>query len=139
MRISDWSSDVCSSDLRGKVHALGADQEAQVLEVGIVVAGQYVEDQPVIEPPARLELVAAQACDFGEHLDTALLVFELSIEIEQLAGVDGVQPLHACRSKRAIEPLDQVERLGHVATGDVGDSQPHSPGQPQDRKSTRLN
>src|SRR3546814_17374235 len=57
--------------VRGKVHALGADQEAQVLEVGIVVAGQYVEDQPVIEPPARLELVAAQACDFGEHLDTA--------------------------------------------------------------------
>src|SRR3546814_12700173 len=62
MRISDWSSDVCSSDL--------------------------------------------------------------------LAGVDGVQPLHACRSKRAIEPLDQIARLGHVATGYVGDSPPHSPGPP---------
>src|SRR3546814_12399317 len=117
MRISDWSSDVCSSDLRGKVHALGADQEAQVLEVGIVVAGQYVEDQPVIEPPARLELVAAQACDFGEHLDTALLVFELSIEIEQLAGVDGVQPLHACRSKRATRSEERRAGKAGVSTG----------------------
>src|SRR3546814_2131909 len=30
MRISDWSSDVCSSDLGGKLHRLAAGRSAQV-------------------------------------------------------------------------------------------------------------
>src|SRR3546814_5475415 len=37
MRISDWSSDVCSSDLNGEIQRLGADKPLHV-EVRIIAA-----------------------------------------------------------------------------------------------------
>src|SRR3546814_18585167 len=47
MRISDWSSDVCSSDLR-QGHFVGRHQPGQYFRQRpkLVVAGQHQQDQP---------------------------------------------------------------------------------------------
>src|SRR3546814_11954956 len=65
MRISDWSSDVCSSDLRGVVrgpphaqipeHVLGAPGDARVGAVGVPVEPDVLELQPRREVDDRSE------------------------------------------------------------------------------------
>src|SRR3546814_14198721 len=56
MRISDWSSDVCSSDLVGVV---GGDL-ARRLDRGVrAVAGRMILEQHVGQVPARAEILQA--------------------------------------------------------------------------------
>src|SRR3546814_3136095 len=92
MRISDWTSDVCSSDLaahrrrqeaaRDLVHALGAGLErrqsfAQAVFDALVVAGLEVQSRQLPEraPVASVQRVrAAQAQRAGDRL---AVVFEL--------------------------------------------------------------
>src|SRR3546814_6376691 len=110
MRISDWSSDVCSSDLVGRVvvpyfaYEILARFEVACLLTGDVRAGEADGDtrrHVVIQP-----------------------------EIESARGTDAVQP-HRDRNR------PQREAIGDVAVeilGSIGVDRPR-----RDRKRTRLN
>src|SRR3546814_7831654 len=79
MRISDWSSDVCSSDLqeRDLAHAAGGDQ---------IHLDDLVEIQArVIELDLERQLVAAPQCLLGLVLDLLILiVVEVGQHLRQL-------------------------------------------------------
>src|SRR3546814_20385639 len=72
MRISDWSSDVCSSDLDLDIHRLQAARERSVLR--IIVAGETdgialgVLDQFLIRERHRLHLIERKAGSICTHL-----------------------------------------------------------------------
>src|SRR3546814_1251252 len=55
MRISDWSSDVCSSDLRGRRHHAPGRRGQPLDQVGLRLAiGRAVAAQHFVEPDRRL-------------------------------------------------------------------------------------
>src|SRR3546814_3090255 len=65
MRISDWSSDVCSSDLR-VLYELGAE----VVPIGVYPDGFNINQRCGATDPARMqEAVVTQGADFGIALD----------------------------------------------------------------------
>src|SRR3546814_11919664 len=70
MRISDWSSDVCSSDLTDVPGMAGYDTESHTLT--------FVPDNP-IPPNSRVTVtVSARGCynsTYGRHLQEGDLVF----------------------------------------------------------------
>src|SRR3546814_18792586 len=76
MRISDWSSDVCSSDLR-VLYELGAE----VVPIGVYPAGFNINQRCGATDPARMqEAVVTHGADFGIALagdaDRAILACE---------------------------------------------------------------
>src|SRR3546814_12414706 len=76
MRISDWSSDVCSSDLR-VLYELGAE----VVPIGVYPDGFNVNQRCGATDPARMpEAVVTHGAHFGIALDgdadRAILAFE---------------------------------------------------------------
>src|SRR3546814_12833246 len=71
MRISDWSSDVCSSDLRGVIHAHVGDAQVAAAAVG----ERYLEPQPLLAGD-RDAVAAAQLRHLGR------------VEVRRLVDVD---------------------------------------------------
>src|SRR3546814_18718221 len=75
MRISDWSSDVCSSDLRESSRRRAA--ETTGMKIGILGAGQLGRMLALAGYPLALDLVlldpATEACaeTLGEHIHPA--------------------------------------------------------------------
>src|SRR3546814_2193124 len=100
MRISDWSSDVCSSDLIG--HGHGAERVLALHRlVGEAVAGAA---------PAGALGVAALDDEAGDHAVEGELV------VEAVAGVDH-EVVDRVRRQARIEPHDDVALVG--GDGDV--------------------
>src|SRR3546814_4002017 len=62
MRISDWSSDVCSSDLRRrKIQRLAARPCDGLDQIGPIAAGvQYLDDKAVLQRPGDRDHVFAR-------------------------------------------------------------------------------
>src|SRR3546814_9376749 len=105
MRISDWSSDVCSSDLRGRVDAeavvLAGDEHAPGIEVlhgvvGAVVAGFHL-DGLAADGQAH-DLVAQADAEGGQ----------LALE-EHPRGGDGV-----VRSEEHTSELQSLMRISYA-------------------------
>src|SRR3546814_7742908 len=109
MRISDWSSDVCSSDLFFAIFGTGAD----VGKAGIVREFGLPD---ILEEGPPLRIIV------GKKADPAIGRFERPARSGHDAGIDHRRG--GRRKMRAIEMFDEVEG-GHCLE--------------QDRKSTRLN
>src|SRR3546814_6763816 len=126
MRISDWSSDVCSSDLHAA--AASADAYGPFLEDRVVVAGA--------DDAAQEADIAAEAEDFG-----AQAADESFVGIEaRIAGVVGQLVADARPQGRAFLRADQQRGIA-VDVRDLAILQrvAHHVAQLLDRKSTSLN
>src|SRR3546814_7360547 len=103
MRISDWSSDVCSSDLQRQVAAIRAVRDGQVAMDALAVSGRESEGlggchcilvQPL--PPlhqetclARVAVVQVQLAGIGvavDRNDDELSVIGMAGEVDHQAG-----------------------------------------------------
>src|SRR3546814_11582200 len=96
MRISDWSSDVCSSDLR-VLYELGAE----VVPIGVYPDGFNINQRCGATDPARMqEAVVTHGADFGIALDgdadRAILACEKGSSEERRVGNECVS---TCRSR----------------------------------------
>src|SRR3546814_10338429 len=113
MRISDWSSDVCSSDLRRRAIIVGfrigaVDQGPDLADTGIPAVGRE-------QAELRIDLVDALAV------------------IGAAAQDDGRIP----EIERTVEL--EVDHPGEPAFGQVGGLRLEAVDAREDRKSTRLN
>src|SRR3546814_3478952 len=123
MRISDWSSDVCSSDLRGLEQAVEARRRA--FADGIVLAALAMP--PAIEN-AKHDGARRRLLDHGTTLTASVPVI----------GVSGKDALGADKL------LGQQAAYQHMGPGQTAQGEnrvgglPHRLREP-DRKSTRLN
>src|SRR3546814_610251 len=87
MRISDWSSDVCSSDLLGATAArlLDVEHDAGVRKQVTAWGEQHGVDTAFVPAGARLSQCKVLAMD----MDSTLINIEC---IDEIAGVAGVKP-----------------------------------------------
>src|SRR3546814_14084044 len=97
MRISDWSSDVCSSDL-DEIEQVGRDDPA-LLHIDQRVAARLGEADPYLASAALGMEYGAAATAIGRQ--------------QRRANVD-FQPL---RGERTLDPFHQVARIGDVIEG----------------------
>src|SRR3546814_6851227 len=105
MRISDWSSDVCSSDLLSEAEAVRlAARSDELAELGLVLEGFGGGAVVVREVPALLGDVAVQT-----------LVRDLA---DALAEYDSVQPLkerlEEVRSEEHTSELQSLMRISYA-------------------------
>src|SRR3546814_13270965 len=102
MRISDWSSDVCSSDLRRQFLSEDVEIDALALAGGAVTAG------PLERAAARLE----QAC---------AVAFEPQIGARELIDERGIEPAGRGRGNPeqviavAARRSDEIVEIGRAA------------------------
>src|SRR3546814_11044075 len=93
MRISDWSSDVCSSDLR-KVHRLGID-ELQTPD-GVVHAHPEAGEEQVRDRSRPACLVVLEVYEGGVRDLMSLIVLLVARSEERRVGQECVS---TCRSR----------------------------------------
>src|SRR3546814_3150581 len=112
MRISDWSSDVCSSDLRIGIPRAQRFEHLEVLPPGILDPGWRI-----FQPHDRDGKTTAQLLDEGDQLAVAAMVEYAVVEgligvvlLFQRAGVDEV--------REALRPTLQLPDPGIVDPGD---------------------
>src|SRR3546814_7227759 len=138
MRISDWSSDVCSSDLPGHgrggkvpVHAavLANSTMARALDIcDFQVPGQHIGSSIV---PVALGIAEAKGDVSGRDIITALAVgSEIAIRLGYASRLDGFDPTGACSILAAAAAAARLRRLDEGRMGHM---------LAQDRKSTRPN
>src|SRR3546814_3096326 len=83
MRMSDWSSDVCSSDLRPMPMHAAFLEEAERIGIGLAAA---VGDQHAVLPPDDIALVRAVAFEQPVHdAGAARIGQELAVIADQAA------------------------------------------------------
>src|SRR3546814_8093167 len=98
MRISDWSSDVCSSDLQDTRHALSACPDLAKLVAGYSGA-HFVQ---IVAPP----LV---------HGDTLLPIAATVIDAANAVGIGmGKRPLDGLRSEEHTSELQSLMRSSYA-------------------------
>src|SRR3546814_7886809 len=112
MRISDWSSDVCSSDLVGGVSLSGADRRA----------ARALDLAPETAPCRALALVEGHR-------------FQITPSVAGDMGV-AVEDQAAGRADIADGIIVGQQPGGHLTDAAIG---PQMIGDQRDRKSTRLN
>src|SRR3546814_2073854 len=66
MRISDWSSDVCSSDLEG---VLGIILPAEIVEEETLARAAFGRDHKIIIVDARIEEVECDELTLAAHIE----------------------------------------------------------------------
>src|SRR3546814_1313134 len=144
MRISDWSSDVCSSDLDGA--ELHGDVQVAVVEVLHfrpddvlqIAAGRAVADVPerieaVAEPGPRLDHAQGELPQHRAAGQRALLAERLQRQVHGI-HIEGEQaPEGEADHGQAGDIRQETQRRGSVAGQQDGSEQAQA-----DRKSTRL-
>src|SRR3546814_7139833 len=109
MRISDWSSDVCSSDLRDGVVEL----QHPHLRLGLVAAGRLQPHLGHAEQPVQQRLVDGDVVDPRErHLPAAAL--EQAAVDDHAVGGDAVaegQVAPHCHYREAARSEEQTSEL----------------------------
>src|SRR3546814_6338008 len=106
MRISDWSSDVCSSDLRG----IGPAYEDKVARRGIRVADLHYPEQLAEKLRSAMDYhnfvltryLGADAVDYQQVLD------------EALAFAEYVEPMKYDRSEEHTSELQSLMRISYA-------------------------
>src|SRR3546814_1891027 len=87
MRISDWSSDVCSSDLRAVGYSFDAEKIMQ--DKGVVVRADYVEHLPPDVSAAQYWLNNRKGYDWKSKVEHE---HSGKIGLEQLVAGQGQEP-----------------------------------------------
>src|SRR3546814_12238107 len=110
MRISDWSSDVCSSDLRQQQHDLELPESLGLfLELRPEPNGEVLRDAELRQPPLnRVHRVAQGRLHFSVDTSDALLVLSLDLDGTRF-GVDNRK-----RGARGESGSVRGERVGLV-------------------------
>src|SRR3546814_4368629 len=131
MRISDWSSDVCSSDL-GALALAAADADLAVADAGVLLARLQRIPDVTVGPGVRR---------FSESNDTAVL-FSISVPIPLFnSGRAAVGQASAERNRveaqRRMTRLDVEQAILDART--EADNAATLARAAKDRKSTRLN
>src|SRR3546814_2030856 len=121
MRISDWSSDVCSSDLLQTYGYHGLFEEERSL-------GQKF----IFDIEAELQPVETHRDD---RLDSSVRYDAVADTVVQLAGAAQYQTLETLAEAVAIGLLEQFAAIDTIAVA----VSKFSPPVAHDRKSTRLN
>src|SRR3546814_20435652 len=101
MRISDWSSDVCSSDLLDEASRLRAEAEA-LLASYQAEANEAAEDSKKIVAHARAEaerLVAEAKIQAEEAIARRTRLAEAKISDAERAATDGQHGRASCRGR----------------------------------------
>src|SRR3546814_7088558 len=108
MRISDWSSDVCSSDLRH------AELHRRIGNRGAVVAAGCRDH-------TRLRHLAGQQIGKGAaYLEGAGVLQELKLEIDRLRGETEVGEVGGQHRRMPDVGPDAALRLGDAGAGNAG-------------------
>src|SRR3546814_6370034 len=122
MRISDWSSDVCSSDLRARLLQVGqAEIEAQELPF-VWTALPYSIPAAQAEP-AHFYRISMEPAQFAE-------------EVQRLQGLWLSSETHLGAAQQSMRPPARALSHWHLALALAAGA---ISGVVQDRKSTRLN
>src|SRR3546814_2875152 len=110
LRISDWSSDVCSSDLLGPLH-ISARHAALAVRVGLDDAGVGRE------PFAANELFGqATLQDLFEHESQGVVVAEPAMTVLRERRVVGYRILQAKAAEpRSEEPTSEIKSLMRIS------------------------
>src|SRR3546814_16494037 len=103
MRISDWSSDVCSSDLRDAITARFEGEDVGVITrrlVGDIQAGDAVGVEDVLDEPLHIPfVVGAVELQLGVDLGIALDLVDVAVKDAAIA-VAGIEIGRAeCRER----------------------------------------
>src|SRR3546814_5291328 len=106
MRISDWSSDVCSSDLR----LLGQQPQRAVVGHPAEIVVVPVDPGVVMQAVARLQLCAGQV-DGG---DPAVLVVDRAHQHRDVAAVRAPVDRRAARSEEHTSELQSLMRISYA-------------------------
>src|SRR3546814_14315547 len=102
MRISDWSSDVCSSDLAARVLAQAPDSAGVQFVAG--VAAMYLGQLPAAaEHLQRATLLDPKRADYPAQLARALTAMRLPRERSEERRV-GKECVSTCRSRWSTSP-----------------------------------
>src|SRR3546814_3078258 len=149
MRISDWSSDVCSSDLRGVGQLVavafahpggaaqfpdqhrGADAGRLVVGPGHHVLADLVEAEAAVEHACRVAVV------LDEHLACHLRVAQLRVALH--VGVERAAQAATAAAAGHHDAVDVAEALVALAEPAEIAAVMAAFGPETDRKSTRLN
>src|SRR3546814_19025450 len=114
MRISDWSSDVCSSDLRiaaphqvavagvlQRDRVVGADGVVEELQHPLVAAVAVVEEHPAV---AAAEVQRLQQAEIGGVRDQPVGIARRLVEVDDASSEErrvGKECVSTCRSRWA--------------------------------------
>src|SRR5690606_5447075 len=102
--------------MRGKLNASLRDQKAQVLQVRITIADQYIKDQPLVQAASRHRATATHFGQTRQHLDATLRIFEAAIHAQQLTGVNDMASLPSGLIDQSIKALNDVDWLRDVTS-----------------------
>src|SRR3546814_9658550 len=125
MRISDWSSDVCSSDLSGT-----ARQTFAIIAIGVNAIGAAVAHCAPIAHCGR-SLSGARGSS-----DNAALRIERALADDINYAIDGIGPPQGATGN--ADNLNSVEVIQHRLSQVPENASMKRGGYGQDRKSTRL-
>src|SRR3546814_13939970 len=91
MRIRDWSSDVCSSDLKGMQDAMHG-QVSGVIQQQLALLGRFaVQYRHAQDDVSAGGAVGVGAVLEGEHIGGIVLAAKFAVKALALAGVDQTQ------------------------------------------------
>src|SRR3546814_1732048 len=122
MRISDWSSDVCSSDLDGRVGAQ-IDHRDGAVDVGELVVGPVAAVTGRVAAVAAVEVVVAQAADQHgvaahdqERVVAAAAVDDVGggVADQRVAQAAAAQILEVPRSEEHTSEIQSLMRLSYA-------------------------
>src|SRR3546814_2907771 len=119
MRISDWSSDVCSSDLRVARAGAALEQQdraiagrSQVRGLGICIAQVYVQRQAraIVHAPVRGD------CERTQYLGCLGARARQPRQCRQLFGLRKIelQRIGRCRSEEHTSELQSLMRISYA-------------------------
>src|SRR3546814_3260160 len=115
MRISDWSSDVCSSDLRRRDHVAGdvdaADQRESTQDPALAGAGQRVLEIDGRVRASDHDLAGRQVVQ-RDPLDAAAVAGLVAVDAE---GLEGFRDRHGSRSEEHTSELQSIMRISYDA------------------------
>src|SRR3546814_10622829 len=130
MRISDWSSDVCSSDLRRRARRGVANAVAQP-HLAAMTAFSLLDLAPIVEGGTAAEALANSA-DLARHAETLGFTRYWVAEHHGMAGI--------ASAATAVVIGHIAAATSRIRVGAGGIMLPnHAPIVIADRKSTRLN
>src|SRR3546814_2018428 len=112
MRISDWSSDVCSSDLdvaEAARFAVAVVVDRPGLRLGAVVVGQFEHAALARQPLAAILVAVGHVVQFGQHeeVQRELRLLEIHLACQR-------ETEHAGRSEEHTSELQSLMRISYA-------------------------
>src|SRR3546814_10692713 len=109
MRISDWSSDVCSSDL---IEVFGVDAETEDLRPVVPGAVQHDGRIDAAQQRSQQDEVPLMAC--RKQLDEGIDA-EMGADLDAVGGADEDQPGEEVGGQRSEEHTSELQSLMRIS------------------------